>query len=136
MYLQWALLLIVPVSVRNSPARDARASDCDHGRGGRAGNCRHVVEALSDHRTYAGEPFHPDSTHDAGRVGDPRDSQLWADQRRADLLALFYEFKRVLIEELDYVQEARNALIIRANFAATPGVYIPEPYPKSHRDAC
>ena len=51
-------------------------------------------------------------------------------KRRADLLALFEEFKRVLIEELDYVQEARNAAIIRANFAATPGVYIPEPYPE------
>ncbi|MEO7913362.1 MAG: AarF/ABC1/UbiB kinase family protein [Roseiflexaceae bacterium] len=51
-------------------------------------------------------------------------------KRRADLLALFEEFKRVLIEELDYVQEARNALAVRANFAATPGVYIPEPYPE------
>jgi len=50
-------------------------------------------------------------------------------KRRADLLALFEEFKRVLIEELDYIQEARNALIIRANFADVPGVYIPEPYP-------
>ena len=51
-------------------------------------------------------------------------------KRRADLLALFYEFKRVLIEELDYVHEACNAAIIRANLAATPGVYIPEPYPE------
>ncbi len=51
-------------------------------------------------------------------------------KRRADLLALFEEFKRVLIEELDYVQEARNAVLVRANFAATPGVYIPEPYPE------
>ncbi|HJZ50481.1 MAG TPA: AarF/UbiB family protein [Roseiflexaceae bacterium] len=51
-------------------------------------------------------------------------------KRRADLLALFEEFKRVLIEELDYIQEARNAQIIRANFADVPGVYIPEPYPE------
>ncbi|MBK9710367.1 MAG: AarF/ABC1/UbiB kinase family protein [Kouleothrix sp.] len=50
-------------------------------------------------------------------------------KRRADLIALFEEFKRVLIQELDYVQEAKNAEIIRANFAAVPGVYIPEPYP-------
>lgn len=49
-------------------------------------------------------------------------------KRRADLLALFDEFKRVLIEELDYVQEARNAEQVRAHFAAQPGVYIPEPY--------
>src|SRR5204862_2175701 len=48
--------------------------------------------------------------------------------RRADLLALFEEFKRVLIEELDYFQEVGNCAIIRANFATTPGVYIPEPY--------
>ncbi|HEU5098427.1 MAG TPA: AarF/UbiB family protein [Roseiflexaceae bacterium] len=50
-------------------------------------------------------------------------------KRRADLLALFDEFKRVLIEELDYIQEARNAQQIRANFADVSGVYIPEPYP-------
>jgi predicted unusual protein kinase regulating ubiquinone biosynthesis (AarF/ABC1/UbiB family) len=49
-------------------------------------------------------------------------------RRRADLLALFEEFKRVLVEELDYIQEARNAEIIRAHFADVPGVYIPEPY--------
>jgi predicted unusual protein kinase regulating ubiquinone biosynthesis (AarF/ABC1/UbiB family) len=51
-------------------------------------------------------------------------------KRRADLLALFFEFKRVLIEELDYVHEASNALTIRANLADTPGVYVPEPYPE------
>lgn len=49
-------------------------------------------------------------------------------RRRADLLGLFEEFKRVLIEELDYIQEARNAEAIRANFVGVPGVYIPEPY--------
>jgi len=49
-------------------------------------------------------------------------------KRRANLLALFEEFKRVLIEELDYIQEARNAEQIRANFADVPGVYIPIPY--------
>ena len=49
-------------------------------------------------------------------------------KRRADLLALFEEFKRVLIEELDYLQEARNATIVRANLAQMPDVYVPEPY--------
>jgi len=49
-------------------------------------------------------------------------------KRRADLLALFEEFKRVLIQELDYVQEAHNAEIIRGNLADVPGIYIPEPY--------
>jgi predicted unusual protein kinase regulating ubiquinone biosynthesis (AarF/ABC1/UbiB family) len=49
-------------------------------------------------------------------------------KRRANLLALFEEFKRVLIEELDYIQEAHNAEQIRANFADVPGVYIPIPY--------
>src|SRR6266508_4362333 len=38
-------------------------------------------------------------------------------KRRADLLALFEEFKRVLIQELDYVQEAQNAEIIRGHLA-------------------
>jgi len=49
-------------------------------------------------------------------------------KRRADLLALFEEFKRVLIQELDYIQEARNAEQIRANLAEVPGVYVPIPY--------
>lgn len=49
-------------------------------------------------------------------------------KRRADLLALFEEFKRVLIEELDYLQESQNAITVRNNLAGMPGVYIPEPY--------
>ncbi len=48
-------------------------------------------------------------------------------RRSADLQALFKEFSRVLHEELDYVQEARNAELFRANFAEVPGVYVPEP---------
>jgi predicted unusual protein kinase regulating ubiquinone biosynthesis (AarF/ABC1/UbiB family) len=51
-------------------------------------------------------------------------------RRRADLERLFDEFARVLREELDYVKEAQNALTFRAAFAATPGVYFPEPYPE------
>ena len=51
-------------------------------------------------------------------------------KRRADLEALFEEFSRVLRQELDYVQEAHNALTIRASFADVPGVYIPESYPE------
>lgn len=49
-------------------------------------------------------------------------------KRRANLPALFDEFARVLWLELDYELEAQNALQFRANFASTPGVYIPEPY--------
>lgn len=48
-------------------------------------------------------------------------------RRRADLMALFNEFSRVLKQELDYVQEARHAELFRANFADVPGVYVPEP---------
>jgi predicted unusual protein kinase regulating ubiquinone biosynthesis (AarF/ABC1/UbiB family) len=51
-------------------------------------------------------------------------------KRRANLEELFVEFARVLREELDYVQEARNAVTFRANFAKVPGVYFPEPYPE------
>jgi predicted unusual protein kinase regulating ubiquinone biosynthesis (AarF/ABC1/UbiB family) len=49
-------------------------------------------------------------------------------KRRADLEALFVEFERVLRQELDYIQEADNAKIIRANLAGLRGIYIPEPY--------
>jgi predicted unusual protein kinase regulating ubiquinone biosynthesis (AarF/ABC1/UbiB family) len=48
-------------------------------------------------------------------------------RRRADVMALFNEFSRVLRLELDYIQEARNIEIFRANFAQVPGVYVPEP---------
>ncbi|WP_322821538.1 ABC1 kinase family protein [Chloroflexus sp.] len=48
-------------------------------------------------------------------------------RRRADLEALLAEFARVLVQELDYVQEARSAATFRQNFANYPGIYIPEP---------
>ncbi len=48
-------------------------------------------------------------------------------RRRADVMALFQEFARVLKQELDYVQEARHAELFRTNFAEVPGVYVPEP---------
>lgn len=51
-------------------------------------------------------------------------------RRRADLEALVEEFARVLLLELDYVQEGRNAQKMRANFADTPGVYIPQIIPE------
>ncbi|GAB4208640.1 MAG: AarF/UbiB family protein [Roseiflexaceae bacterium] len=49
-------------------------------------------------------------------------------RRRANLEALFEEFAHVLLQELDYLQEAQNALTFRKNLAELPGVYIPEPY--------
>lgn len=48
-------------------------------------------------------------------------------RRRADLEALLAEFARVLVQELDYVQEARSAATFRQNFANHPGIYVPEP---------
>ncbi|HMQ31946.1 MAG TPA: AarF/UbiB family protein [Chloroflexaceae bacterium] len=48
-------------------------------------------------------------------------------RRRADLEALLDEFARVLVQELDYVQEAANAATFRKNFAGVSGVHIPEP---------
>lgn len=48
-------------------------------------------------------------------------------RRRADLEALLEEFARVLMRELDYVEEARNAQTLRRNFAGVKGVYFPEP---------
>jgi predicted unusual protein kinase regulating ubiquinone biosynthesis (AarF/ABC1/UbiB family) len=51
-------------------------------------------------------------------------------RRRADLEALLDEFGRVLVQELDYVQEARNAETFRQNFTGVQGVYIPEIFPR------
>lgn len=48
-------------------------------------------------------------------------------KRRAKLDELFVEFARVLREELDYVQEARNAEQVRANLAHLSGVTVPVP---------
>jgi predicted unusual protein kinase regulating ubiquinone biosynthesis (AarF/ABC1/UbiB family) len=51
-------------------------------------------------------------------------------RRRANLEALFEEFGRVLREELDYRQEARNAIEFRRNMASIPGVIVPTSYPE------
>jgi predicted unusual protein kinase regulating ubiquinone biosynthesis (AarF/ABC1/UbiB family) len=48
-------------------------------------------------------------------------------KRRVDVMALFEEFSRVLRKELDYIQEAQNALNFRKNFAGMIGVYFPYP---------
>jgi predicted unusual protein kinase regulating ubiquinone biosynthesis (AarF/ABC1/UbiB family) len=48
-------------------------------------------------------------------------------RRRADLDALLAEFAKVLVQELDYVQEAQNGARFRKNFANVQGVYVPEP---------
>nr|WP_044201063.1 AarF/UbiB family protein [Oscillochloris trichoides] len=48
-------------------------------------------------------------------------------RRRADMEALLAEFGRVLVNELDYISEAKNAETFRANFAQVSGVYFPEP---------
>ncbi len=48
-------------------------------------------------------------------------------RRRARLDALLDEFARVLRQELDYVQEARNAELFRINFAGMPEIYVPQP---------
>jgi predicted unusual protein kinase regulating ubiquinone biosynthesis (AarF/ABC1/UbiB family) len=46
-------------------------------------------------------------------------------RRRADVMALYKEFSVVLLQELDYIQEAQNALILRSNFEGIPGIYFP-----------
>lgn len=48
-------------------------------------------------------------------------------RRRADVMALFNEFANVLRQELDYIQEARNAELFRANFTGYRGIYVPFP---------
>ena len=51
-------------------------------------------------------------------------------RRRANMDALLAEFSRVLVQELDYVREAKNSTAFRANFAGVPGVYTPETIPE------
>ena len=51
-------------------------------------------------------------------------------RRRANMEALLAEFSRVLIQELDYIGEAKNSTAFRANFAGVPGVYTPETIPE------
>ncbi|MEI7769610.1 MAG: AarF/UbiB family protein [Chloroflexales bacterium] len=51
-------------------------------------------------------------------------------RRRADMEALLAEFGRVLVKELDYVGEAKNAEAFRVNFADVSGVYMPETMPE------
>jgi predicted unusual protein kinase regulating ubiquinone biosynthesis (AarF/ABC1/UbiB family) len=48
-------------------------------------------------------------------------------RRRADVEALLAEFAKVLVQELSYVDEGRNAATFREHFAGVQGVYIPEP---------
>jgi predicted unusual protein kinase regulating ubiquinone biosynthesis (AarF/ABC1/UbiB family) len=48
--------------------------------------------------------------------------------RRADAIALTEEFGRVLLEELSYLHEARNALVFGDFFRKDLGVYIPAIY--------
>jgi len=49
-------------------------------------------------------------------------------RRRADVPALLDEFSRVLWEELDYRQEADNALTFNSMFAEDLGIYVPSVY--------
>jgi predicted unusual protein kinase regulating ubiquinone biosynthesis (AarF/ABC1/UbiB family) len=48
-------------------------------------------------------------------------------RRRADVEALLAEFAKVLVQELNYVDEASAAATFREHFAGVQGIYIPEP---------
>ncbi|MCU0499185.1 MAG: AarF/UbiB family protein [Anaerolineae bacterium] len=54
--------------------------------------------------------------------------------RRADAIALTEEFGRVLLEELSYAHEAKNALIFADFFKEDMGVYIPTVYTEHSTD--
>jgi predicted unusual protein kinase regulating ubiquinone biosynthesis (AarF/ABC1/UbiB family) len=47
-------------------------------------------------------------------------------RKRANVPALLDEFSRSLYEEIDYLNEAKNAEIFEQNFANLPGVHIPK----------
>jgi predicted unusual protein kinase regulating ubiquinone biosynthesis (AarF/ABC1/UbiB family) len=48
--------------------------------------------------------------------------------KRANVLGLIEEFSRVLHEEIDYINEGKNAEKFAANFADDPGVQVPSVY--------
>ena len=48
--------------------------------------------------------------------------------KRADVMGLIEEFERVLHEEIDYLNEGKNAEKFAANFADSPGVQVPSVY--------
>lgn len=54
--------------------------------------------------------------------------------RRADTTALTEEFGRVLLEELSYAHEAKNALVFAEFFKEDMGVYIPTVYTEHSTD--
>jgi predicted unusual protein kinase regulating ubiquinone biosynthesis (AarF/ABC1/UbiB family) len=49
-------------------------------------------------------------------------------RKRADVPALLVEFTRILLEEVDYLAEGRNAETFAANFKDYPGVRVPKVY--------
>ncbi len=56
-------------------------------------------------------------------------------RRRADMTALTEEFGRVLLEEVSYKHEARNAARFSEIFKDDMGIYIPEIYPEHSTDS-
>jgi predicted unusual protein kinase regulating ubiquinone biosynthesis (AarF/ABC1/UbiB family) len=56
-------------------------------------------------------------------------------RRRADTVALTEEFGRVLLEELSYLHEARNAAHFAEIFKHDMGIYIPAVYPEHSTDS-
>lgn len=56
-------------------------------------------------------------------------------RRRADTAALADEFGRVLLEEVSYTQEAKNAARFTEMFKDDMGIYIPDIYPEHSTDS-
>ena len=60
--------------------------------------------------------------------------QLSVDLRRADAVMIIEEFGRVLLEEMSYIQEAKNARRFAAQFAKSERVYVPQIYEEHSTD--
>ncbi len=56
-------------------------------------------------------------------------------RRRADMASLTEEFGRVLLEEISYKHEARNAIRFAEMFTDDMGIYIPTIYPEHSTDS-
>jgi len=54
--------------------------------------------------------------------------RYWPAARRMKPLAVVSEFERTLYREMDFVQEAGNAALLRRNFLGSPLLYVPQIY--------
>ena len=89
--------------------------------------------ALRDGRAVAVKVQRPDArdqvVNDLQAFADIADflDKHTAAGRTASFVEIVEEFRRTILEELDYRREAQNLLTLRANLAGFPTIWVPEP---------